>query len=74
MTAVVPVIGLILLAAIYVLGIEFGRRAAHADRRIKAGIGLTRALAGGLRPDDLAAEGMSHSIVHGDVRMSASRQ
>jgi hypothetical protein len=67
MTAVVPVIGLILLAAIYVLGIEFGRRAAHADRRIKAGIVLTRAL-GGLRPDDLAAEGMSHSTVHGDRR------
>jgi hypothetical protein len=68
MTAFVPVIGLILLAAIYALGIESGRRAAHANRRIKADIVLMRALAGGLRPDDLAAEGISHSAVHGDLR------
>ena len=68
MTAVVPVIGLILLAAIYALGIESGRRAAHANRRITADILLRRALAGGLRPDDLPAEGMSHSAVHGDLR------
>jgi hypothetical protein len=55
MTTALPVLGLIGLATVFVSGIELGRRAANANRRINADIVFLRAIPSGIESDDLAS-------------------
>lgn len=73
MTAAVPVFGLIVLAAVVMSGIEFGRRAASANRRIDIDNAFMRIIRSGVESVDSTSDDFRQRVVR-DIPRSEPEQ